>query len=343
MQAALLRRPLGKPERRSQKRADAIKRAANHMDRLIQDLLDVASMEAGRLSIARTRVDVGKALSELAEAQTPLASSRSLELRLDVAPELGEIFADRDRLVQVLENLVGNALKFTKSGGSLTVGAAPRNGELFFWVKDTGAGIASEDVPHLFDRFWQTRKAGQGVGLGLPIVKGIVEAHGGRIWVESQVGAGTTFFFTLPLADCAVPSSDRPTAEARPPAEIVLIADDDADAREALCETLEHAGYDVATAANGAEALAYLHREAHPFLVILDLGMPVMDGWAFLAERNRDPDLRSIPVIVVSGEHDVEDRVAAAHARYVPKPILVDSLLETMKACRSPSAVAVVA
>lgn len=200
MQVELLRRSGGEPARRLRKTADAIDRAVNRMDRLIQDLLDITHMEAGRLSIKRTRVSADKALSEFVAAQKPLALSKSLELRLDVAPDLGKVFADRDRLLQVLENLVGNAVKFTKPGGRLTVGAAPLEGELLFWVEDTGAGIASDDLPHVFDRFWQGRKAGrQGVGLGLPIAKGIVEAHGGRIWAEDLGGGGATFRLNLPI------------------------------------------------------------------------------------------------------------------------------------------------
>ncbi|HEY6562489.1 MAG TPA: PAS domain S-box protein [Polyangiaceae bacterium] len=202
LQVALLRRPRGEPERRSRKPVDAIERAAKRINRLIQDLLDITRMEAGGVPIERTHVEAGKTLCEFVEAQKPLASSSSLELRLDVPQDLGEVFADLDRLLQVLENLVGNAVKFTSSGGCVTVGAARRNGELLFWVGDTGVGIPSDDLPHLFDRFWQARKASRlGIGLGLPIVKGIVEAHGGRIWVESHAGEGSTFFFTLPLAD----------------------------------------------------------------------------------------------------------------------------------------------
>jgi signal transduction histidine kinase len=99
----------------------------------------------------------------------------------------------------VFENLIGNAVKFTKAGGSITAGAVSNDHEVLFWVMDTGGGIASEDLPHVFDRFWQATRAGQqGAGLGLPIAKGIVEAHGGRIWVESTQGRGTTFAFTIP-------------------------------------------------------------------------------------------------------------------------------------------------
>ncbi len=201
MQVELLR-PLGNaPERRSRKPVERIQRATTRMNRLIQDLLDITRIEAGQLSIERAPVQVGRTVSEFVEAQTPLASSSSLELRLDLAPDLGEVFADRDRLLQVLENLVDNAVKFTRPGGRVTIGAAPRDDEVLFWVADTGPGIEAGDMPHLFDRFWQARRVGrQGAGLGLPIVKGIVEGHGGRIWVESQVGVGSTFFFTLPLA-----------------------------------------------------------------------------------------------------------------------------------------------
>jgi signal transduction histidine kinase len=213
MQVALLRRRGDAPERPSgRKPADVIERAAKHMNRLIQDLLDVTRMEAGQLSIEQAPVQVGRAISEFVEAQKPLASSASLELRLDLAKDVGEVFADRDRFLQVLENLVGNAVKFTKPGGRVTVGAAPRDDEVLFWVADTGAGIEAGHVPHLFDRFWQARKAGRrGTGLGLPIVKGIVEAHGGRICVESQVGVGSTFFFTLPLARAGLQTAGAPS------------------------------------------------------------------------------------------------------------------------------------
>ncbi|MBW4050759.1 MAG: PAS domain S-box protein [Proteobacteria bacterium] len=193
MQATLLRRRGGEPER--------IERAASRINRLIQDLLDVTCMEAGRLSIHPVRVRVGQVIIDSLEAQQALVSSTSLEVRLDVSPELTEIWADRDRLLQVFENLMGNAVKFTGAGGRITIGARPREEEVLFWVADTGFGISAEDLPHVFDRFWQARKAERrGAGLGLPIVKGVVEAHGGHVWVESAPGRGSTFYFTVPAA-----------------------------------------------------------------------------------------------------------------------------------------------
>ncbi len=193
MQAMLLRLRRGEPER--------IERAASRMNRLIQDLLDVTRMEAGRLSIEPVRVPVRQVIKESLEAQQALLSSSSLEVRIEVAPELPEIWADRDRLLQVFENLVGNAAKFTGAGGRVTIGARPREAEVLFWIADTGIGISADDLPHVFDRFWQAQKAvRRGSGLGLPIVKGIVEAHGGEVWAESAPGRGSKFYFTVPAA-----------------------------------------------------------------------------------------------------------------------------------------------
>ncbi|MCC6554289.1 MAG: PAS domain S-box protein [Polyangiaceae bacterium] len=201
MQAALLRHSGAEPERRSRKSADSIERSVKRMNRIIEDLLDVTRMERGRLTVEQVRVSARQTVTDSAEAQAQLAAAASLDLRLDVARDVPEVWADRDRLLQVFENLIGNAIKFTGAGGVITVGAAPNNGDVMFWVADTGAGITPESLPHVFERFWQARKGERrGAGLGLPIVKGIVESHGGRIWVESTVGRGSTFFFTIPRA-----------------------------------------------------------------------------------------------------------------------------------------------
>jgi signal transduction histidine kinase len=186
-------------EKRSLKPADVIQRAAKRMNHLIQDLLDVALMEAGQLTIERARLSADRLIGEVVDMQSPLVSSSSLELRVEVESDIPQVWGDRDRLLQVFENLIGNAIKFTKAGGRITVGAASRDDEVVFWVADTGCGIAAENLPRVFDRFWQATRAGhQGAGLGLPITKGIVGAHGGRIWVESAAGSGSTFFFTIP-------------------------------------------------------------------------------------------------------------------------------------------------
>jgi signal transduction histidine kinase len=211
MQTSTLRRQGREFERRSPKPLELIHRAATRMNRLIQDLLDVALMEAGQLAVERERVSAGRLIAEAVEMQRPLAAASVLELRVDVDGDVADVWGDWNRLLQVFENLIGNAIKFTPPHGCITVGAASRDHEVVFRVTDTGGGIAPENQSRVFDRFWQASRAGRlGAGLGLPITKGIVEAHGGRIWVESAVGSGSTFFFTIPTAV----AQDRPASRA---------------------------------------------------------------------------------------------------------------------------------
>jgi PAS domain S-box-containing protein len=199
MQAALLQGGRPEGERRSRRPGDTIHRSALRMNRLIQNLLDVACIEAGQFSVERGLVTAEQVVLEVTEAQRALVTSAGLELKLDVAHDLPAISVDRERLLQVFENLIGNAVKFTPAGGRVTVGATQRDGAVLFWVENTGPIIPAEQLPHLFDRFWQARKGEhRGVGLGLSIVKGIVEIHGGQVWAESTAGRGTTLYFTVP-------------------------------------------------------------------------------------------------------------------------------------------------
>ncbi|HTR54621.1 MAG TPA: ATP-binding protein [Kofleriaceae bacterium] len=196
-----------------EKSADAIGRAARRMNRLIEDLLDVTRLEGDRIELDRRAIGAAQLVREAAEAQRQIAAAAALELHVDVASDVPTVWADRDRVLQILDNLIGNAIKFTDRGGFVTIGAATRGGDVTFWVADSGRGIAPDDQPHVFDRFWQgtsaTRK--RGAGLGLAIAKGLVEAHGGRVWLESALGRGTTVFFTIPAAAAqAVQSAATP-------------------------------------------------------------------------------------------------------------------------------------
>ncbi|AKJ05997.1 Sensory box histidine kinase [Archangium gephyra] len=173
--------------------------AAGRMSRLIEDLLDVARMEAGPLSISPSPQPTEPLLHAALEAVRLQAQAGQVHLGLEVPGALPPVLADRDRLLQVFSNLLGNALKFTPPGGQVSVGARVGEGQLCFFVRDTGPGIPPETLPHVFERFWQgDRKDRRGAGLGLSIARGLVEAHGGRIWVESELGRGSTFFFTVP-------------------------------------------------------------------------------------------------------------------------------------------------
>ena len=172
------------------------------MNRLIQDLLDVSNIEAGRLSVERHSEAVEPIVRRAASMFERQAAERSITLRLVVRDDVPAAHVDAERIVQVLTNLIGNAMKFTDSGGSITVEATPHGNDVMFCVSDTGAGIPPEHLPHVFERYWQARRTARkrGSGLGLAISRGIVEAHGGRIDVSSALGAGSTFRFTVPAA-----------------------------------------------------------------------------------------------------------------------------------------------
>jgi signal transduction histidine kinase len=182
------------------------KRAADRMLRLIEDLLDVARIEAGTLSVEPTRVEVGALLDEMFEQNRVLAANRRIALVRDYDRHVGFALADRHRIGQALTNLVGNAIKFTPTAGTIRIGAETRGDRVAIWVADTGPGIAPEHLGHIFDRFWQPHQRRDGVGLGLAIVKGIVDAHGGTLEVESTPGVGTTFRILLSRVEARVTS-----------------------------------------------------------------------------------------------------------------------------------------
>jgi PAS domain S-box-containing protein len=197
--AAMLELDLGEEARRQQ--VAVIRRSAYAMEHLIRDLLDVTRIESGRLTVDRKPVSVAPLLAEMCDAFDRQARDLGVALELEVAPEVQEILADRDRVSQVLSNLIGNALKFTAREGRVALRARPLEGFVELSVSDTGKGIPAADLPRVFDRFWQAdRGAKQGVGLGLAIVRGIVDAHGGRTEAESTLGKGSTFRFSLPAA-----------------------------------------------------------------------------------------------------------------------------------------------
>ena len=178
-----------------------LERAVQGMDRLIRDLLDVSRMEAGGLRLERAAVPVAPLLSELCEQFEGAARSKGVRLECACATDVDRVLADRGRVLQALSNLVDNALRLTPAGGVVTVGASRSREYVELAVEDTGPGIPPDQLPHLFDRFGQgTRERRGSAGLGLAIVKGIVETHGGRVFVHSTVGQGTTFRFWIPAA-----------------------------------------------------------------------------------------------------------------------------------------------
>ncbi|WP_224246291.1 sensor histidine kinase [Hyalangium gracile] len=196
-QTLLKRLPEERPADRKQ--LESIQKAVARSNRLIQDLLDVARLEAGRIAVERRPEPLAPLVREVLELHRTLAEARSIQLTVSIPEDCPDVLADRDRLVQILSNLLGNALKFTPEGGQISLRVEPAGDMLRLSVQDTGLGIPEQSLPHLFEPFWQAQGGRRnGAGLGLAIVKGLVEAHDGQVWVESRPGLGSTFFFTLP-------------------------------------------------------------------------------------------------------------------------------------------------
>ena len=197
----LLDSPLSDGPGQLRKRLEAIRRASERMNRLVQDLLDVQRTEGGRLAVDPRPESLGAIVRESLEMLRPLADANGLELGLEAPDGLPRAMADPLRIQQVLSNLIGNAIKFTPRGGRITTRLRAVDSQLQVAVVDTGPGIAPSELPHIFSPFWQKdRKDRRGIGLGLAIAKGLVEAHGGHIWAESRVNEGSTFYFTVPAA-----------------------------------------------------------------------------------------------------------------------------------------------
>ena len=315
------------------------------LTKLIDDVLDLAKIEAGKFTWNMGSVSAGEIIDRAVAATAALFEMKKLSLLRDVQPDLPEITGDQDRLIQVVINLISNAVKFTDAG-SITCSAYLNGGELVVGVKDSGIGIAPVDQPKVFEKFKQvgdtlTDKP-KGTGLGLPICKEIVEYHGGRIWVESTPGQGSTFSFSLPVAGQQAQLDLKPVRHSvnieslvrqlrervethQPHDKSILVVDDDPNIRSLLRQELMEAGYVVRLAEDGRKALALI-REETPGLVILDVMMPEMNGFDVAAVLKNDPATMDIPIIILSIVEDKERGFRLGVDRYLTKPIDTASL-----------------
>jgi len=298
---------------------ERIMRSAQRADRMIGDLLTISALETGRLVIDTRPVETAEFILSSVESQFTLAAAASVIVAPDLLPELPPMEADEERLMDVLENLIGNAIKFTAPGGAITVGASRSEAQIKIWVKDNGSGIAPEQLPHIFDRYWQAkRNEHRGVGLGLSICKGIVEAHGGRIWAESELCVGTTMFFTVPQAN------QRETVIETIDVANVLLVDDRPENLLALQAILERPDYRLVPAKSGQEALKLVLRERFA-VALIDIAMPDMTGLEVAMHLKELDWTRDIPIIFVTAFGDDPEEVHRAYsaggADYLVKPL----------------------
>ncbi|HEY3706639.1 MAG TPA: GAF domain-containing protein [Terracidiphilus sp.] len=328
---------------------DVVVSEGERLTKLIDDVLDLAKIEAGKFTWNMASVSVKEVIERAVAATSSLVEARRLRIETSIGEGLPDISGDHDRLIQVVINLISNAVKFTPAG-TITCSAIRRDGEIVVSVKDSGIGIAPADQPKVFEKFKQvgdtlTDKP-KGTGLGLPICKEIVEHHGGRIWVDSAVGEGSTFSFTLPVTEAAKQLELLPVrrsvdieaivrrlrdtvANQQTHSKSILVVDDDPNIRTLLQQELTEAGYSVRLAEDGRKALALI-REEIPGLVILDVMMPEMNGFDVAAVLKNDPATMHVPIIILSILEDRERGFRLGVDRYLTKPIDTGSLFQEM-------------
>jgi PAS domain S-box-containing protein len=314
-----------------------IQQGARHLLALINDILDLSKVEAGRLELNRENLSVAAVLADVLTGIRAAAAAKSIAVHSSIGPDV-TAFADRIRFKQILLNLLSNGVKFTPDGGKIWVEATERRGRLTVSVSDTGLGIPVDEQEAIFDAFHQagatTKGIKEGTGLGLAITKRLVEEHGGRIWVESEPGKGARLSFTM-LAGRA--TAEPATAEDAGSSHIaprehplVLVVDDEAPARELLASWLEPEGYQLITAGSSAEALAKA-AEHVPDAITLNMLMPGKGGWDTLYALKKTPITAAIPVIVVTVVDEPKVGLALGAAEYLVKPVDKDVLLETVR------------
>lgn len=326
---------------------ETIERNARQEIKLVEEMLDLSRIINHKVHLKPELVAPQDALAAALSFTRALLGERPLHLALELEEDLPLVSVDPQRLQQVLSNLIVNAAKFTPDGGEITLGARRAGLDVEFWVRDTGIGIDPQDLPYIFDRFRQadsssTRRFG-GLGIGLSVVRGLVEMQGGRVRAESGgVGQGTMFVIRFPAAGgaSALPAARRPPEKGAPhppPAPVrgkkVLLVDDSPDTLEVIQIMLEIGGYEVAAVDSAAAALDAAHTFA-PQAVICDIGMPEMDGFELLKSLHADPTISQTPVIALTGFASDDDREAVRRAgfnAYLTKPVEPQALLETLE------------
>ena len=297
--------------------------------RLINDILDIERLESGKIALDRQAVDAEHLVQQAVETMRGMSDKNNVHVEL--LPVSGQIFGDPDRILQTLTNLISNAIKFSPEGGSVVVSATSDRTHMQFSVEDHGRGIPEDKIGAIFERFQQvdasdSREKG-GTGLGLAICRTIVQQHGGRIWVRSHLGKGSTFSFTIPLTEPAKKPEILPSSPTR-----VLVCDDDPWLLNIVSKLLSENGY-VPLISSSVPEMLRLAKEDAPDVILLDLVMPGVSGWDGLRELRAEAATRDIPIIVLSGLSDNEDPAANSEVSgWIQKPFDADQLCAAIAA-----------
>ena len=319
--------------------AEHIHGGGQHLLEIINDILDLSKVEAGRFELDRSTFALGDAITESVAAMRPLADRKGQTVDLSI-PEGLALVADRGRFRQILYNLLSNAVKYTPDGGSIRVDVAELADTVELSVTDTGIGIDPDNVERVFEEFWQAGESGHtnGTGLGLAVTRRLVEAHGGSIRVESARGTGSRFTVSLPhaatmtQAEPAVRSADtteRRRTETLGRAGDVLIVEDDPSAVRLLRAYLEPHGFAIRVATSGPEALQ-MAKQHRPGAILLDVILPGIDGWEVMRQLKADPELADVPVIFESAVDERTVGMALGAVDYILKPIDRQVLLRSI-------------
>lgn len=334
----------GELNERQQRYVSHIKTGGRHLLKLINDILDLSKIEAGRMELSCEDLSVANIIAEVISAMRPLAEKKAQTLSSD-ADRGHAIHADATKFKQVLLNLVGNAIKFTPEGGSIEVTAQQAGREIQVKVRDNGPGIPLEEQKRIFDAFYRVRKSGEGAegtGLGLAITESLVKLQGGVLGLESEPGHGSCFYFSLPAATTVRESRTEVTRVGRRAEEApkILIIEDDAVTVHLIESQLTSSGYQVVSCDRPDHALE-MAAELQPQAITLDLLMKPTSGWEVLLHLKQDPRTNGIPVIVVTIVDNPSTGAAIGADEYLVKPVDKATLLAAVERClagrRAPS------
>ncbi|MFO0864599.1 MAG: ATP-binding protein [Gemmataceae bacterium] len=315
-----------------------------HMVRLIDDLLDVSRISRNKMDLRKSYVTLAKVIESAVETVRPLLEARGHEFFLAIPPEPIPLFADLTRLAQVFSNLLTNAAKYTQPGGKVWLTAETRGAEAVVMVRDTGIGIPSESLSTIFQMFGQVDRSLErttgGLGIGLALVKGLVEMHGGYVVAASDgEGSGSTFTVTLPCfaeASWSEPQHSAAFPQPKSPSRRVLVVDDNRDSALSMAAMLRILGHQVRVAHDGVEALAEADA-FRPNVVLMDMGMPRLNGYDATRRLRERPWGKSVTVVALTGwgqESDRENSREAGCDGHLVKPVFLDDLLPYLTALR---------